>query len=155
MFNFTEDRKSIYDRLWAVHTDVSHLTPHQLLLADLKIVKSVPVPGLPMLNENFLKLPNAVAAIEAFVNKRGAEVVIITGIETKEEVKRDICVYCCDENNELLKGILMKFGKASLDLVKTDVGCQNILHFRQNNIKASRKQVIPLIQEAIAELDTV
>lgn len=153
MFKFDrKDRKKIYEELWAAHTNVSHLTPSQLLLSDLKIVKSVPVPGVPMLVEQFLKLPESLQAVQLFHDEKEAEVVIIMGLEAREVVKRDIALYCQNKASKLLELILKKLQNANLDLIEHDLNICSLIYFQQNNIRASRKQILPLIKAAAEEL---
>jgi hypothetical protein len=42
-------REELFQELLAARSDVSNLTPSQLLEKDMKIASSIPVPGLPML----------------------------------------------------------------------------------------------------------
>ena len=44
-------REKLFEELLAARCDVSHLTPSQLLVKDMKIASGVPVPGLPILVE--------------------------------------------------------------------------------------------------------
>lgn len=47
----SEGREKLFEELLAARCDVSHLTPSQLLVKDMKIASGVPVPGLPILVE--------------------------------------------------------------------------------------------------------
>jgi hypothetical protein len=44
-------REKLFEELLAARCDISHLTPSQLLVKDMKIASGVPVPGLPILVE--------------------------------------------------------------------------------------------------------
>jgi hypothetical protein len=44
-------REKLFEELLAARSDVSSLTPSQLLVKDMKIASGIPVPGLPMLVE--------------------------------------------------------------------------------------------------------
>ncbi|KAJ8957074.1 hypothetical protein NQ318_007287 [Aromia moschata] len=65
-FSFTEGRIAVFEKILEAHNNVSQLTPSQMLMKDLKIVDNIPVPGLPMLVQNFLKIDAAYNAIENF-----------------------------------------------------------------------------------------
>lgn len=140
--------------MWTEHTDVSHLTSKQLLSRDLKVVENIAVPGLPMLVANFLKLEGSVEAITSFVLEQKFDAAILIGLEAKESVQRDVAVYYNNQNKELLKYLLeeLKTGKfagnMTLGLKEVDVEINNIVYFVQTNIKATRKQIMPLIIEA-------
>jgi hypothetical protein len=47
----SEGREKLFEELLAARADVSRLTPHQLLLKDMKVALGIPVPGLPILVE--------------------------------------------------------------------------------------------------------
>jgi hypothetical protein len=44
-------REKLYEELLAARSDVSSLTPSQLLVKDMKIASGIPVPALPILVE--------------------------------------------------------------------------------------------------------
>jgi inorganic pyrophosphatase/exopolyphosphatase len=44
-------RAKLFEELLAARSDVSNLTPSQLLIKDMKVASGIPVPGLPMLVE--------------------------------------------------------------------------------------------------------
>lgn len=44
-------REKLFEELLAARCDISHLTPSQLLVKDMKTASGVPVPGLPILVE--------------------------------------------------------------------------------------------------------
>jgi hypothetical protein len=44
-------REKLFEELVAARSDVSQLTPSQLLVKDMKMASGVPVPGLPVLVE--------------------------------------------------------------------------------------------------------
>lgn len=154
-FCFDEDRKVVFDKLWTAHNDVSHLSPKQILSKDLKIVESIPVPGLPMLTENFLKLKDAYDAVTDMATEYRTSLLVLIGLEAKDGVKRDVGIFWKDggeklkdtllatfENSENLKGYNFCFEEVSS-------GYDNIICLRQNNIKLSRKQIIPLIKDIL------
>jgi inorganic pyrophosphatase/exopolyphosphatase len=44
-------REKLFQELLAARSDISSLTPTQLLVKDMKIASGIPVPGLPVLIE--------------------------------------------------------------------------------------------------------
>ncbi|KAJ8943921.1 hypothetical protein NQ314_009585 [Rhamnusium bicolor] len=156
-FSFKEERKVVFEKLWAAHNDISHLTPTQILSKDLKIVENTPVPGLPMLVESFLKLDDAYTAIEKFAEKYKVSLLVLIGLDANREVKRDIGIFWKNGSKDL-KDILLSKLKCSEDLkgysfclTEVCTGYKDIICLRQNNTKLSRKQIIPLIKDAILE----
>ncbi|KAJ8924784.1 hypothetical protein NQ315_000937 [Exocentrus adspersus] len=157
-FEFNQDRKVVYDKLWAAHNDVSHLSPRQILVKDLKIVENLPVPGLPMLTEDFLQLKDAYDAVENTAQEYKVPVLVLVGLDATKEVKRDIGVFWTTEGETLKDILLDKFNNSeklkgyNFCFEEVNSGYNNIICLRQNNIKLSRKQVIPLIKDAVLEL---
>lgn len=156
-FCLKEDKKHIFERLWSAHCDVSHLTPAQILIRDLKIVFDIPIPGLPFLVENFLKLTNALQAVESLLSTHNATVAVLIGLEANGDVKRDIAIYCQDDNNKLVQTILDKFKNdpraIELDLIPSATSYPNLIHFQQRNIKKTRKHIIPIIIDAVTSIN--
>ncbi|XP_018576374.1 exopolyphosphatase PRUNE1 [Anoplophora glabripennis] len=154
-FCFKEGRGIIYNKLWAAHNDVSHLSPRQILLKDLKIVENIPVPGLPMLVQNFFKITDAYNAVENMADEYEVSLVILIGLDASEEVKRDVAIFWRDDGIEL-KNMLLTTLTNSEELKgynfcfqEINTGCTNVVCLRQNNVKLSRKQIIPLIKYAL------
>ncbi|XP_018327248.1 exopolyphosphatase PRUNE1 isoform X2 [Agrilus planipennis] len=153
-FKFQKTRKALFDELWYAHNNVSHLTPKQLLYKDLKIVECVLVPGLPMLVQNYLKMNNAISELPRFCEQRKGQIVMLVGLQYAEnKVKRDLAVYPNDD--ALGKLILKCLNRAidycgySLDLKEVSVNAPKVTCMKQENIKISRKQILPIIREAI------
>ncbi|XP_050300795.1 exopolyphosphatase PRUNE1 isoform X2 [Anthonomus grandis grandis] len=150
-FNFEEDRQILFDKLWNVHNDVSHLTPKQLLLKDLKAVEGVFIPGLPMLAEKYLKLQGSFEALKEFAAERKVTCLLIVGLEASSSVQRDLAIYSNSPEDELrlilLKQLLVKKEEYALEERATDYKEQIIL-LHINNIQASRKQLVPIVKEA-------
>lgn len=163
LFNFgssSEARYDLFKELWAAHNDVSNLTPEQLLSKDLKIVDGVPVPGLPMLIIDYVKLPNAQEAISSFCKKKDSSILVIIGLHVdetgkKKQVRRDIAVYNIDEDCTLRNEIISNLNNAQklkgydFSLVEIPIHMPNMIYFKQENVKLTRKQILPLIREAI------
>lgn len=70
-------RQELFDKLWAAHNDITHLTPKQLLYKDMKLIDGVYIPGLPKLVEDYLKLDGAHEAIRDFADNHKVYLSII------------------------------------------------------------------------------
>nr|XP_023016588.1 uncharacterized protein LOC111505920 [Leptinotarsa decemlineata] len=133
-----------------------------MLDKDLKIVEDIPVPGLPMLVENFLKVPGAYDAIKTFANDYKVSLLVLVGLDASNGVKRDVAVYWKSTGSALKDHLLQKLWNSkklkgydlSLSEVRTEF--TDIVCLKVNNIKMSRKQLVPLVQDAVVEnrLDT-
>lgn len=156
-FELPLDKKAIYDKLWEVQSDISQFAPEQLLMRDMKLVETVPVPGFPMLVENFLKLPGALDSVVSFAKKYNTEIVVLIGLEAKDTVKRDVAIFCSNSDNKLRKKIIQFFIEdprgVNLHFKNVSLDYENYSYFLQQNIKGTRKQIIPLIKDAINSLN--
>ncbi|KAF2894315.1 hypothetical protein ILUMI_11863, partial [Ignelater luminosus] len=159
-FPLDHDVKSVFDELWSAHNDVSHLTPKQLLSKDLKIVEGLPIPGLPMLVEDYLKLQDVLQDMTEFCKEKCSSVMVIIGLHVVEcegvnQVHRDVAVFNCGTNNEDLVNIIVtnlknapKLKGYDFDFEEISVSVSGIKCFKQNNIKLTRKHILPLLKDA-------
>lgn len=157
LYHFKEDKKTVYEKLWKAHNDVSHLTPRQLLFKDLKIIENIPVPGLPMLVADFLKLENAYQATKNFVEEHNTSLAVLIGLDATADVRRDVAIFFKEDSKPLKENLLNKLKNSeelkgynfSFSEVPTKYG--DIICLRQHNIKLSRKQIIPILKDCLLE----
>nr|CAI5862241.1 unnamed protein product [Callosobruchus analis] len=156
-YDFKQDRKTVYQTLWRAHNDVSHLTPKQMLNKDLKMIENIPVPGLPMLVIDYLKLEYAQESINKFSDELKAPLIVLIGLDATDVVKRDVGIYYKPESTEVKDMLLQKL-KNSQELKGYDfMFCEvstsfpNVVCLKQNNVKLTRKQIVPLILDTIKE----
>lgn len=158
-FHFSEDRQALFDRLWAAHIDVSHLSATQLLYKDMKVVEGVYIPGLPMLVEDYLKKDGAYEAVVGFATKHGVTCVLLVGLDASSDcVRRDVAIYSKTPEDKL-RTVLLKVFKTNreydfqFEKRATQFGeTVELLHV--HNTKLSRKQLIPLVNEAWMTLNS-
>ncbi|CAG9858914.1 unnamed protein product [Phyllotreta striolata] len=155
-FQFSDDRKTLFDILWKAHNDISQLTPRQILIKDLKIVGNVAVPGLPMLVEDFLKLDKSYQQLKSFAEEFEAPVLVLVGLDAAEgNIKRDLAVLFKNESNDvkekLLEMLINSQKYKGYDFQFKEVPCnyEDIKCYRQENVSLSRKQVIPIIKDFV------
>jgi exopolyphosphatase len=152
----TESRKELFDVLWKIHNDTSSLSTKDLLYRDLKVVKGVPMPGLPLLVKDYLKRPDADVAITAFAKEFNNPSVVLIGIDASKEVKRDVAIFSTDASfKESLTHILKNSKEiAGCDLSLSEVATKNknVVCFRQGNIKLTRKFILPLVDRAAGQV---
>lgn len=149
-FDLPENRQKLFDYLWRVHCDIDNLTSTQLLLRDLKVVDGVPLPGLPTLVDEFLKRSDSLQAVAEFAMERKSNLVVLIGLEASSVVKRDVAVFYKVKNDPLVDAIVSELKSCDhvqLEEVRTDL--ENIRYFIQKNVKATRKNIIPLVKAAI------
>lgn len=157
MYNFEENAKIVYEKLWKAHNDVSKLTPKQMLFKDLKVIENIPVPGLPMLASDFLTLENSHEALKDFAQEQNASLVLVIGLDATTEVKRDVAIFFQKESNSLKNLLLEKFNNSEMlkgynfSFTTVSTIYDDIVCLRQHNTKLSRKHLIPLLKECLAK----
>ncbi|XP_008208195.1 exopolyphosphatase PRUNE1 [Nasonia vitripennis] len=151
-------REKLYQEILQAKTDISELTPVDLLIRDLKVVNGVPIPGFPILVKDFLELDGAREALEAFCAARNCQLAVLIGLDLRNDrVMRDIAVYSLGAGQLAKKLIEALTASSSPDLQLTeakrmqqDGGNSLLLLYKQANVQASRKQILPVIQSASA-----
>ncbi|CAH0546824.1 unnamed protein product [Brassicogethes aeneus] len=152
-FKFSLDRDDFFKELKKVHMDVSHLSPRQILLRDLKVVNDIPVPGLPMLVEDFFNQNGTYEEIVKFCDEYKHKIVVLIGLNALGTVRRDVGIYWKD-SCKVKEKILYNLKQAqdlkgyNFGFSETSTTLKNVVLLRQENITLSRKQVVPLIKDA-------
>lgn len=148
----TQTRKDIFNTLWKIHNDISSFTTKDLLRRDLKIVKTIPIAGVPMLVKCFLARSDAFSAISSLAEDYNTHTVVLVGIDASGVVKRDIAIYSTENTFLSILIDLLKNPTTStendLQLSECEVKLKNVTYFMQNNIKLTRKFILPLVSEA-------
>lgn len=148
------ERDVVYREILSAKTDISGLTPGDLMIKDLKVVNGVPIVGFPILVMDFLALNDAFEAIGTFTKSRYCSLTVLIGMDLKNNtVSRDIGVFSLDLNeleNKIIKA-LTSSTDPNLDLVEESRHHgkgMNLIIYRQRNVRATRKQILPIIQSA-------
>lgn len=151
-FEISYTRDQIYNELTTARSDVSSLTPFQILHRDMKIINGVPFPGVPMLVSEFLNLPGAFESFAEFCRAQECKVIVPMGLVTRgEKVFREVGVFAV-EDSRLQKALVDKL-KGTKDLLLTEIENKNmngLILFSQGNVKASRKHIVPILSEVIS-----
>ncbi|XP_047357543.1 exopolyphosphatase PRUNE1 [Vespa velutina] len=151
------DRNQIYQGVLAAKTDISELTPDDLILRDLKFESGVPFIGLPILIKDFLTLEGTLRAVEKFTESKKCMLAVLMGIDLKNDhVIRDIAVFSLLTNgleNKIINALLGST-QPQLELTlekRIKKEKYNIFLYKQGNICASRKQILPIIRETLSK----
>ncbi|XP_015171680.1 PREDICTED: protein prune homolog [Polistes dominula] len=151
------DRDQIYQGLLMAKTDISELTPEDLVLRDLKFESNVPFIGFPILVKDFLTLEGALRAVEKFLESRKCMLAILMGLVLKNDhVTRDIAVFSLLTNgleNKIIKALL-ESSQPPLELTlekRIEEEKYNVFYYKQGNIRASRKQILPIVRETLSK----
>lgn len=158
--NSTELRLQLFRELAAAREDVSNLSSHQLLYKDMKIISNgistikIALPGYPINVQYFVRLPNAAQAVQSFAREVEAAVVLLIGMKISEDgsVHRDIGLINIS-NQQLFDAVLAKLlssQEPNINL-KEVKKCEflNGKFYDQENIKATRKHILPLVKSVL------
>lgn len=158
ILNIKDDKENyksiVFNEILTARIDCSSLNSLQLLSRDLKIIKGLPLPGLPMLAKDFLKRDDCALAISKFCEKNKTTTILIIGlIVVDNAVTRDLAV-CSIEECQLHKKVidaLLEANEPSFELEKSEEALSFCDHFEQHNIKVSRKQIVPIIKKMLTQ----
>jgi len=158
-------REQVFNRVQEEKGRVGHLTVLQLLGRDLKVVvsptgSSVALSSLPLPCSSFLHLPGWADQVEAFIKKGPYSCMVVLGSQPVpgEGVTRDLLVGGALQGGseqvveEVRRG-LEEAVEPGLGLTLSRDSPAAILgfrHYRQGNSAASRKQILPLVKQAVA-----
>lgn len=98
-------------------------------------------------------MPLAEQNLKKFCEATGSQVILLMGmIVSGADVQRDLAVVNGGDTALFLK-ILQRLNSAEhLQLQEVDVTLGGTKVYRQNNIKASRKQVLPIVKKVVDEM---
>lgn len=155
-------RESLFAELVRARENVSSLTALQLLNKDMKIVSNsigsikVGIPGYPISVQEFIKQLNAIESVEMFAKEHNCSVILMIGmkITNDSDVARDIGLI--NINNKKLFDEILENIKAhdnpNLRLRElSDVNFLGGCFFQQENIRATRKQILPVVKKILDE----
>lgn len=149
-YSFIDTRQTLFQKLMNLRTNVSNLTPKQILCKDTKIIEGVPVPSLPMLVQNFLKLEGSYKALKEFAAESNTSVIVLKGADRG---RKDVAVFGIVGSERLKAKILeVLLNNKEYDFQFTKLQKKNkyITLLNQGNLKLSRKQLVPLIKHALS-----
>ncbi|CAD7086679.1 unnamed protein product [Hermetia illucens] len=159
--NVDNYRKTLFDELVEARADVSSFDSYQILLKDMKLISSkknesikVALPGFPKLVKDYIALENAEENIKKFAKAHQCQVIVLIGMKvTDDGLKRDVGVINMG-NDTLFDAIVsnLKSSNHSFDLEEY-IDCKFLegKYFNQKNIRASRKQILPLVKTILDE----
>lgn len=153
------DRDKAFDEIVKAKSDVSQLSADDLLIRDLKVIVGVPIVGLPMLAKDFVALPDSLKAVENFARSRNAPIVVLMGLQLSSgKVSRDIAIFSLADHpvairNKVIEALTVS-AQPSLHLTlinetREPRGQFQLLLFAQGNLRITRKQVLPIVRDAV------
>ncbi|CAG9804767.1 unnamed protein product [Chironomus riparius] len=155
--NIEETRKSIFKALIDARADVSCLNSLQILSKDLKIVSNkdstvkVAMSGLHVFEYPFMN--DAAANVKVFADQENIDVIMFMGMKPVDDtVERHLAVMDIKNKNlydDIIKTVeSMKNPDLKLAL-NEDIKFLDGKFYSQGNVKASRKQILPVIRDLL------
>uniref|UniRef100_A0A1B6I6P8 DHHA2 domain-containing protein n=1 Tax=Homalodisca liturata TaxID=320908 RepID=A0A1B6I6P8_9HEMI len=144
------ERYQLFRELQAAKSDISSLTSSHLLIKDLKVAAGIPIAGLPIKVKEILKREDAQRAVQEFCKAHNTKLCVVYGSQIVQgTVTRDLAVYNqADEKTALeIVAALTSNKEPDLDLQPQPCSVEGFMLFDQCNIKATRKQILPIIRQ--------
>lgn len=124
---------------------------------------NIALPGFPILVQDYIKLDNVEENLKKFAKIQNVQIILLIGMqincnnnENNDEntIKRDLGLINMTTNNDkLYQKILynlINHNNPNLELIEyTNCKFMNGKFFKQNNIKATRKQILPIIKSIL------
>ncbi|XP_049955073.1 uncharacterized protein LOC126471048 [Schistocerca serialis cubense] len=144
------DGDHLFEDLLSVRCNLTHLTVLQILKKDLKISCGIPIPVLPVLLQEFLKL-HTIEELQKFTKDFEYKGIILIGVTfSNGRYAQDIAVFSTDKYFlDLMTDTLVTSRDPDLQLNEVTVyaNMEYIKVFTQQNFKATRKQILPIVRE--------
>ncbi|KAK8393659.1 hypothetical protein O3P69_006770 [Scylla paramamosain] len=147
----------VFQELTEAKADVSGLTCDQLLRKDVKVATGgglcVGVASVPLRVTDFLGRSEGGRCLAEHLATQGYQMLLVLGITiTQETVTRDLAVYCPDTHlREQVTSALVEGQGGVLQLAPQECdGVESCVAFRQGNVGASRKVVMPILKAWLA-----
>ncbi|XP_055609169.1 exopolyphosphatase PRUNE1 [Uranotaenia lowii] len=156
--NVPDYRDNLFKTLVDQRSAISGLDTYQILLKDLKLLsrngRTVAIPGYPMLVQEYIKLQNSESNIIKFAGNTSSNVVVLMGMKVNNvdgSMRRDLGIINIDDSKlaEMIISKILTNECPSFQVSTLDCMFLNGTFLEQNNIKASRKQLLPLINECL------
>lgn len=105
------------------------------------------------ISQQYVQKENVLESLQQFGNQRNCDILVLMGMKELETggIRRDIGFYVLRENeitNKVITGLSITNGEY-LDLENKVCDQLQGRLFEQQNVKASRKQILPIIQKIL------
>ncbi|XP_055371497.1 exopolyphosphatase PRUNE1 [Condylostylus longicornis] len=162
IFSITSEHKQdIFESLVKARAAIDGLNAYQILFKDMKLVLNqaktfkIAIPGYPILVQEYIKMDNAENYVKEFSESQNCSIIVLMGMKIVEgSVERDLGIININ-NRELFENIvngIRNCKEPNLNVEEYE-NCKflNGVFFRQNNVKASRKQILPLVKSIMED----
>ncbi len=162
MFNIDEStRIDLFNELVRARADVSSLDSLQILSKDLKVISNydgkrvIAIPGYPISVLEYTTMSNVKENFMKFADIHQCDVIVLMGMKVVDgQVSRDVGIVNI-KDHRLFDKIVERLSTESslLSLVPDErIDFLDGKFYAQNNVKASRKQILPMVKNVLDEL---
>lgn len=154
-------RLRLFNELIEARSDVSSLNSLQILSKDMKSISNsdgtriVAIPGYPISVREYTNMLDAQVNLLRFAEQHKCDVIVLMGMKVVNgTVSRDVGVINI-KDHLLFDKIIKRLSNENslLSLVQDDrINFLDGKFYTQNNVKASRKQILPMIKNVLDEL---
>lgn len=159
------DRHKIFDELLTIkHNDIANLTTLELLRRDVKVANSgtfsIAVSAIITEMQKFLCRKDLRSDLKSFASEKSAQALVLMFLHTvpnTDNIIRELVVYSTQRSlQQEICRVLCESTDPPLSLqVMESSGLQeHLTAFNQANVKASRKAVLPIIQNNLEKLQS-
>ncbi|XP_026464366.1 exopolyphosphatase PRUNE1-like [Ctenocephalides felis] len=150
-----EYRSKIFNDLTKARTDISKLTPIQILHKDMKKLGQIPISGMPILIEKYLEIAGSHEAILEMCELNSTDIIILMGMQIDGTmVTRDLGIYSRNYAEEINEIICTLKNNKNPDLLLQEKNSRlnGLTLFSQGNTKATRKHIYPILKKIMEKL---
>ncbi|XP_078666349.1 uncharacterized protein LOC144908534 isoform X2 [Branchiostoma floridae x Branchiostoma belcheri] len=148
------DEGELFQSIQEAKFDISELTVPDLLRKDLKSISNndvtIAMASITMDLEQLLDKPNLIESMKEFCLKQNAKVLVVMTISTNDTggMERQLAVYSEDSIlRERVAETLDTATNVTLGLSHFETGIPTLRAYHQGNVAASRKKVLPILQD--------
>ncbi|KAJ6635440.1 Exopolyphosphatase PRUNE1 [Pseudolycoriella hygida] len=155
-----ESRVHLFNELVEARADVSSLDSLQILSKDMKIFSNfdgtrvIAIPGFPISSIAYTQMLNAKENLLKFADTHGCDVIVLMGMKVVNGiVSRDLGVVNI-KDLRLFDKIIERIADENSMLSLVPNENNNFLNgkfYDQKNVKASRKQILPMVKKVLDE----
>ena len=157
------DQDDLYNRLQNAKFDLSGLSAYDLLRKDFKDATPnsqgirAGASSVSKMLSNFMKMPDANNALDHFTLDRNLDLLLLVfmSFSSQERQPKRQCAVYSKQGPLRFKVANYLRNQESLQLEEIATNNPNLITFDQGNITISRKQLLPLINDALVDIPLV
>uniref|UniRef100_T1JHM1 DHHA2 domain-containing protein n=1 Tax=Strigamia maritima TaxID=126957 RepID=T1JHM1_STRMM len=155
------NRRVIFEKLQTAKMDITGLSTDESLRKDMKVVSNnsvrIGVSSLPVLIDKFATKIATIDDLHKFTAENNFHILVMMGMtvnETTGTVKRQLGIYSVNATcKQQVADFLVAATDMKLEFFDLDIPTLSV--FRQGNTLASRKMILPLLEEYLAGYENV